>query len=61
LVASPAGDPAANAELINLLAGVLEIPVNRLEIVVGVNARDKIISVEGLTTAEVEARLGLQA
>ncbi len=61
LVASPAGDPSANAELIGLLAGMLGIEASRLEIVAGANARDKIISVEGLTTAEVEARLGFQA
>lgn len=59
LVASPAGDPAANAELIALMAEILDIPQDRIEIVVGASAREKILSVEGLTTAEVEARLGL--
>lgn len=59
LMASPAGDPAANAELIALIADALGIPYNKIEIVAGASAREKILSVEGLTTDEVEARLGL--
>ncbi len=59
LVASPAGDPAANAELIAIMSDVLGIPPNKIEIVAGASAREKILSVEGLTTDEVESRLGL--
>lgn len=59
LMASPAGDPAANAELIGLIANALGIPHNKVEIVAGASAREKILSVEGLTTDEVETRLGL--
>ncbi len=61
LVSSPAGNPEANAELVNLLARQLNVPVERIEIVAGVNDRDKIISVEGITTADVEAKLGGKA
>jgi uncharacterized protein YggU (UPF0235/DUF167 family) len=59
LTASPAGDPAANAELISLLSEVLGIPQDKIEVVVGASAREKILSVEGLTTDEVESRLGI--
>jgi hypothetical protein len=61
LVASPAGDPAANAELIQLLASVLGVARNKLEIVAGEHTREKIVSVEGLTSAEVESLLGLSS
>ena len=61
IVSSPAGNPAANEELVNLLAQQLGVPVERIEIVAGANERDKIISVEGISTAEVEAKLGGKA
>ena len=57
LVASPAGDPAANAELISLLAEKLAIEESRLVILFGEGKRDKIVSIEGLTTAEVDEKL----
>ena len=57
LMASPAGDPSANAELVNFLAQMLDIPSNQIEIVAGEGHRDKIVSIEGLTTREVEDRL----
>jgi uncharacterized protein len=59
LMASPAGDPAANEELIALMANALGIPNNKIEIVAGQSAREKILSIEGLTTDEVIARLGI--
>lgn len=58
LVASPAGDAAANDELVNLLAQHLQVEPNRIEIVAGANGRDKMISVEGITTADLDARFG---
>ena len=61
IVSSPAGNPAANEELVNLLAQQLGVSVERIEIVAGVNERDKIISVEGISTAEVEEKLGGKA
>jgi uncharacterized protein YggU (UPF0235/DUF167 family) len=58
LVSSPAGDPSTNQELVNFLASELGVPANRIEIVAGANGREKIISVEGISTADVEAKLG---
>jgi uncharacterized protein YggU (UPF0235/DUF167 family) len=61
LKATPAGDPAANAELIALLAQALDVPQSKIEIVVGQNAREKIVSVEGINAHEVERRLGFNS
>ncbi|MBL8160612.1 MAG: DUF167 domain-containing protein [Anaerolineae bacterium] len=62
LMASPAGDPAANDELLTLLAEKLQVDKSRIEIVAGAGSREKMISVEGITTAQVEKLLGgLQA
>jgi len=47
----------ANDALLALLSDVLEVPRSRLDLVGGAAARDKVIEVEGLTLAEVEARL----
>jgi uncharacterized protein YggU (UPF0235/DUF167 family) len=58
LVSSPAGDPSTNQELITFLSEQLGVPVNKIEIVAGANGREKIISVEGISTADVEAKLG---
>jgi uncharacterized protein (TIGR00251 family) len=58
LKASPAGDPAANEELLNFLAGTLEVSVKDLEIVAGATGRDKLITVAGVSTDDVEARFG---
>lgn len=58
LVSSPAGDPAANQELVHFLAQQLGVPAERIEIVAGANGREKIVSVEGITTADVEEKLG---
>jgi uncharacterized protein len=57
LKASPASDPAANAELIDFLAEHLDIEKSKIEIVAGLDKRDKILSIEGLTTQQVNARL----
>jgi uncharacterized protein len=57
LMASPAGDPAANQELIEFLAWQLGVPVDHIEIVAGAGAREKIVSIEGLTSSQVEERL----
>lgn len=56
LKASPAGDPAANEELLNFLAGFLEVPVSDLEIVAGETGREKLITVAGVTTSAIETR-----
>lgn len=57
LTASSAGDPAANAELIDLLSALLGVAAQQLEVVAGVTGREKIVSIEGLTSAQVEAIL----
>jgi uncharacterized protein len=58
LVASPAGDPEANKELIAFLASQLGVDPSKVEIVAGAEGRDKLVSVEGITTSQVESKLG---
>jgi len=60
LVASPAGDPAANQELVEFLSKQLNVPSKKIEIVAGQNGREKLVSVEGLSTDDVEAWLDSQ-
>jgi uncharacterized protein (TIGR00251 family) len=57
LQASPAGDPAANRELVEFLAEKLEVDADKIEIVAGMNGREKVIAVEGISTAELESKL----
>jgi len=59
LKASPAGDPAANAELVEFMASKLEVDTARIEIVAGEGSRDKILSIEGLSVQDVESKLEL--
>jgi uncharacterized protein (TIGR00251 family) len=56
LTASPA-DGQANVALIKFLAQRLNVPEAAIEIVAGKEHRDKMISVEGITTHDVEDRL----
>jgi hypothetical protein len=57
LMASPAGDPSANQELVSFLASQLSVPLNHIEIVAGSSGREKIVSIEGMTVQQVEAIL----
>ncbi len=57
LKASPAGDPAANKELVEFLASTLAVNAEQIEIVAGVNGREKVIAVEGITTDVLESKL----
>jgi len=57
LKASPAGDDAANEELVGFLAERLGVPESKIEIVAGHDTRDKIVSVEGMTAQAVETKL----
>ncbi len=57
LKASPAGDPAANKELVDLLATFLDVEEGKIEIVAGHDGREKLISIEGVTVADIEAKL----
>jgi len=54
LRAAIAESPEANEELIAFIAAQLDIPVKHIEIVAGATGRDKLVSIEGLTTAQVE-------
>lgn len=58
LVASPAGDDAANQELVTFLAAELGVSKEKIEIVAGADGRDKLVSVEGISTADIETRFG---
>jgi hypothetical protein len=52
---APPADGAANAELIKLLARALEVRRGDVSIVVGVSSRDKVIEVNGLSSASARA------
>ena len=56
LTASPA-EGQANSALIKFLAQTLGVAENQIEIVAGAEKSDKMISVSGLSTAEVEQKL----
>lgn len=58
LMASPAGAPAANKELIEFLAARLGVSTDNIEIVAGEGGREKIVSVEGVSVEQVEALIG---
>jgi uncharacterized protein (TIGR00251 family) len=58
LVAAPAHDGRANRALCRLLAGRLGIAPSRVSIVRGQRSRRKIVEVEGLDRATVDAALG---
>lgn len=57
LTAESAGDAAANIELLEFLAARLDVEITQLEIVAGANGREKIVSIEGLSSAQVEEML----
>ncbi len=59
LIASPAGSTEANEELIEFLAQKLGIDTKKIEIVAGIDKSDKILSIEGVSSTDVEAKLGL--
>lgn len=57
LKASPAGSDEANDELVNFLATLLDADLEKIEVVAGESSRDKILSIEGMTTRQVEEKL----
>ena len=57
LVASPAGDPSANTELIGLLAAFLEVEEGNIEIVAGESKNEKLISIDGVTVEDIDTKL----
>jgi uncharacterized protein (TIGR00251 family) len=54
---APAESGRANAALVELLSGALDVPTSLIAIVRGKGSRDKIVLVRGLSRTEVEARL----
>ena len=50
-------DAAINQELVNFLAGVLEVPVNRVDIVAGTSGLDKLVTVLDLDASTLQARI----
>jgi uncharacterized protein (TIGR00251 family) len=56
-VAAPPEDGRANQAVLGLLADTLRVPRPAVSIVAGLGSRDKIVSCEGLSAEEVEARL----
>jgi uncharacterized protein (TIGR00251 family) len=56
-VTAPPVDGQANAALVKLLARSLGVPKSRVRVVRGQSARDKVVRVDGLTTADAHALL----
>jgi hypothetical protein len=57
---APPVEGAANEALTDFLSSVLRVPKRDIEIVSGQTARNKVVSVSGLSAEEVEARLRSQ-
>lgn len=57
-VTAPPVDGRANTALTRLLAKRLGVARGDVTVVVGQNSRQKVVAVEGLSLAEVRARLG---
>ena len=58
-VSAPPVDGKANEALCRLIARTLRIGVRNVSIVRGAGAREKLVRVEGLSTAALRAALGL--
>ena len=56
---APPVDGAANAELVDVLAGVLDVPRRSVTIIGGERSRLKRVQVQGITEAAASKRLGL--
>lgn len=52
---------AANDELVRLVAAALDVPKRSVRLVRGESSRAKTLAVEGISAAELRARLGAQA
>jgi uncharacterized protein len=57
-VAAPPVEGAANDAILELLAHALDLPRRAVTLVSGEHGRSKRLRIEGLTAAEVRARLG---
>jgi uncharacterized protein (TIGR00251 family) len=56
-VSAPPERGKANAAVVELLAGALGIPGERVRIVAGASSARKVVEIAGLSVAEVRARL----
>ena len=56
-VAAPAESGQANDAVVRLLADVLSLSVQRVEIVSGQTSRNKVVEIDGLTEEAVQAAL----
>lgn len=57
-VGAPPEDGRANAELCAVLAKALGLRARQVAVVVGHTSRDKVVEIDGLTAAQIEAALG---
>jgi uncharacterized protein (TIGR00251 family) len=57
-VSAPPERGKANAAVVELLAGALGVPEERVRIVAGAASPRKVVEIAGLSAAEVRARLG---
>lgn len=57
-VAAPPEDGKANAELCAFLADLLGVAKSKVGVVKGHSSREKVIAVEGMTEAQIRAKLG---
>jgi hypothetical protein len=56
LIAGPE-EARTNHALIEFLAGVLQVPIDQLEIVAGETGRDKLVTIDNLSSSTVHTRI----
>jgi len=56
-VTAPAEGGKANAAVLELVAGVLDVPRRSLSLAAGASSRDKVVTLDGVSPEVVEARL----
>jgi len=54
---APPVEGKANDALVKFLAGVLEVPTSRVEIVAGANGRDKLVAVTDMNTPTLHKKI----
>ncbi len=59
-VTAPPVDGKANAELVEFLSDILEIPKRQIEILKGETGRNKSVEITGLSVEEISAKLALK-
>ena len=57
-LAAPPVEGAANAELIEFVAGLLKIARSRIRVVTGTSSRRKVVEIDGVSAAAVARALG---